>query len=195
MRSHTRVGCLDHSKRLFQVVSGPGLKWAPALQAVDEVELCGTNAVSTVSDAGIAPDSLVSGPDLAQSVDTNRSCVSLERSLVKGRPGVVVFHKAVTLNRPHRPIGVPQRQDHVVFAGDVRVSSRALGIDRNNVSEQEARGVDVVHQDLVDHEALQLTKIGLLRIWLIAPAMAHPGSESVSERGSDIPEGNECLGS
>src|ERR1700722_19326224 len=95
MRSHTRVGCLDHRECLFQVVTGPGLKCAPALQAIDEVELCGTNAVSTVSDAGIAPDSLASGPDLAQPVDTDRSCVSLERSLVKGRPAVFVLHKAV----------------------------------------------------------------------------------------------------
>src|SRR5580698_3634475 len=64
MRSHTRVGCLDHRERLFQVVTGPGLKRAPALQAIDEVELRGIHAVSTVSDSGVTPDYLVSGPDL-----------------------------------------------------------------------------------------------------------------------------------
>ncbi len=92
----------------------------------------------------------------------------------------------------HRAVDVAQRQDRVVLAQDVRVSSRALGIDRSNVSEEEACGVDVVHQHLIDEEALQLTKIRLFRIRLIARPSADPAAESIGQRSSNIAPGNDC---
>src|ERR1700691_5487579 len=106
----------------------------------------------------------------------------------------MVFQKAVALNPPHLTLEVAQRQDHVVLGQDVRVSSRALGIDGSNVSEEKTRGVDVVHQDLIDHETLELAKIGLFGIGLIACAMADPGSESIGQRSSNIAAGDHRAG-
>src|SRR5580704_2059581 len=102
-----------------------------------------------------------------------------------------MIEEAIAVHPTDRAVDVAQRQDRVILTQNVVVSPRALGIDRSNVSEEEACGVDVVHQHLVDEEAVQLTKIGLLRIRLIAQASADPASEPIGQGSSNIAPAND----
>src|ERR1700752_170329 len=86
---------------------------------------------------------------------------------------------------------MPQRQDRVVLAHDAMISTRSLRIDRSNISKQKTRGVDVVHQYLIDQESRELTKIRLFRIGLITRALADPAAESIVERNSNIAPGDD----